>query len=738
MRFTSTARMVCFGLWGVLISVVLDKSARSAMWMEGSRAGEPTAAAGGPVNAPASGAGFDWSASSNSSPAPGEQKAPVPDQRYGPSATKNWYVNALDWKECPVDLSFLNAQDRPAGRHGRLKADRDRLVFEDGTPARFWGANLVALSLFSTPRETIAQQAHRISKLGFNLIRIHQHDADWAKPNIFLDNGRHDTRHFDPKSIDSIDWWIKCLEDEGIYIWLDLNYNRALTPGDGVTVGFDEIRRKKGYVFGFNYFNNDVRGLMQEFQDNFLNHVNRYTHKAYKDDLAVVGMQLTNENDLTTHFGNGFQANHNNPVHGAIFMKAAHAFAKGTGLPDDQIWKSWEPGPGKLFLNEAEHRFNRFMIDDLKTVGTRALVSTTSTWGECPLSSLPSLTEGDIVDVHSYGKAEALSKNLREEPNFLSWIGAAQVHGKPLAITEWNLNPTTEVDRFTTPLYMASIAALQGWDMPMVSIYSIGPIRADQGAANTAVARDPALGGIMPAAALAFRRGHISPAKNNYCLTLSREQLFYQDLNPKKCATLRTLLEQSRLTIGIPAIKELPWLVPSDASDSTAITDPNHDYIPAEQSFVRSDTRELMHSLKYGIQTIDTPKTQAVSGWVGEKTLKLADSTIRVENAKAVVALTSLDDEPLASSRRILVTAVARAITDRPERPPFRSEPVVATINLRSKSSAVQLLALGPNGKTTERVALKNGPDGYTAQLPTQRGTHWYILEAGGPVTGGK
>jgi hypothetical protein len=745
MRFTSITRsLACFGLWGALVSSVLDESAFSEMWMEGTPTEKPATASSSPENARPSVGVEPWFASVDIDPAFSAnsaldaQNTPAPDQRYGSSNTKGWYVNAIDWKECPVDLSFLNSQERPAGRHGRLKADRDQLVFEDGTPARFWGANLVAASLFLTPRESIAHQAHRISKLGFNLVRIHQHDADWAKPNIFVDNGRHDTRHLDSKSFDSIDWWIKCLEDEGIYIWLDLNWNRALTPGDGVTLGFDEIRRQKGYVWGFNYFNNEVRGLMQEFQDNFLNHVNPYTRTAYKNDLAVVGMQLTNENDVTFHFGNAFQANHNNPKHGEVFMKEARAFATQAGLPKDRVWKSWEPGPSKLFLNEIEHRFNRFMIDDLRTVGTRALVSTTSTWAENPLSSLPSLTEGDIVDVHSYGKAEALSKNLREEPNFLTWIGAAQVQGKPLAITEWNLNPTTEPDRFTTPLYMASIAALQGWDMPMVSIYSILPITADNGAENTAIERDPALGGIMPAAAMAFRRGHISPAKNTYCLTRSREQLFYQDLNPKTCATIRTLLEQSRLTIGIPAIKELPWLVPSDPSGATAITDPNHDYIPAGQSFVRSDTRELMHSLKYGIQTIDTPKTQAVSGWVGEKTLKLADCTIRVENAKAVVALTSLDDEPLSKSRKILVTTVARAITDRRFRPPFRSEPVVATVNLRSKAGALQLLAVGPSGKTTERVALQNGPEGFTAQLPTPRGTHWYILESDGPSNGSK
>src|SRR5208283_759004 len=63
----------------------------------------------------------------------------------------NWFRDALRWDESPVDLSFLNAGDRPAGRHGFVKVDGDKLVFEDGTPARFWGTNLAGPVLFSTP-----------------------------------------------------------------------------------------------------------------------------------------------------------------------------------------------------------------------------------------------------------------------------------------------------------------------------------------------------------------------------------------------------------------------------------------------------------------------------------------------------------------------------------------------------------------------------------------------------------
>ena len=95
-----------------------------------------------------------------------------------------WYNDLLDINISPVDLSFLNAAEKPAGKHGTLGVAGDQLVFADGTPARFWGANLTAYALFQTGLSDTVNQAKRLSKLGFNLVRIHHFDSDWVKPNI--------------------------------------------------------------------------------------------------------------------------------------------------------------------------------------------------------------------------------------------------------------------------------------------------------------------------------------------------------------------------------------------------------------------------------------------------------------------------------------------------------------------------------------------------------------------------
>ena len=70
----------------------------------------------------------------------------------------SWFRGALRWDAAPVDLSFLNAADRPAGHHGFVKADGDRFVFEDGKSARFWACNLSGPVLFGTPRENVPRE----------------------------------------------------------------------------------------------------------------------------------------------------------------------------------------------------------------------------------------------------------------------------------------------------------------------------------------------------------------------------------------------------------------------------------------------------------------------------------------------------------------------------------------------------------------------------------------------------
>ncbi len=63
------------------------------------------------------------------------------------------------------------------------------------------------------------------------------------------------------------------------------------------------------------------------------------------------------------------------------------------------------------------------------------------------------------------------SKNAHYDANFIDWIAMNQVQDRPLTITEWNAQYPS-ADRFTAPMWLASIASLQGWDATMIYNYS--------------------------------------------------------------------------------------------------------------------------------------------------------------------------------------------------------------------------------------------------------------------------
>lgn len=657
----------------------------------------------------------------------GASRTPSPEERYGPTDTADWFAGALAWDASPVDLSFLNKDHRPAGLDGFVRAEGDQLVFGDGSPARFWGANLAAYAIFSTPREDVPRQARRMAQLGYNLMRIHHHDSVWVHPNIFGDRAET-TRRLDPASLEALDWWIKCLKDEGIYVWLDLEVGRTFRPADQLGPGASEVIDDKGGISGLSYYNVDIQRLMREFQEQYLNHVNPHTGLAYKEDPAVMGVLITNENDLVNHFGNALLPDKNRPFHNALFTRDYKAFATEHGLPEKRVFETWAPGPSKIYLSDVERRFNAMMIGDLRGMGLRAPIATTNQWGNNPVFNLAALSGGDVIDAHAYGKAEALGVNPRHEANFIHWIGASRVAGKPLTITEWNV-PYPEADRFTAPLYVAAIAALQGWDAPMLYNYSQSKLSPPNSPDTWSTYFDPALTGVMPAAALLYRRGHVGGAQKTYYLDQDAEQFFGRASTPENSATIRTLVEQSRLTIGLPETKELPWLKPtSPPQGAIRIDELDRDMIPPDQAEVRSDTGELVRDWRRGVHFVDTAKTQSVSGWIGGEELETTNARFQFQTKKAVVALSSVDDEPLSKSRFILVTAIARALPGGEKGAPLLSEPTRGTITLKTEVPNLQLLALAADGRVAGRQDLKYDGDSATIVLPDAGGTHWWVL----------
>ena len=647
---------------------------------------------------------------------------------YGEKDSQNWHRGILSEKASPVDLSYLNKNDIPAGKHGFVKAQADKLVFEDGVPVKFWGGNLMAYALYSTSDVDIKAQAKRIAQLGFNLMRIHHHDSSWVQPNIFK-NQADNTQELSAEAFKKLDWWIKCLKDQGVYVWLDLHVGRAMTKKDGIE-NFEDLAQGKdsAEIKGFNYYNESIQKQMQKFNEAYLNHVNPFTKLAYKADPAVIALLVTNENDLTQHFGNLLLPDKGFPKHNAIFTNDAAQFSKVSGLSSDKVWRTWEMGEAKIYLSDVEHRFNQKMLTHLRDLGSKSMITTTNSWGNMGLFGLPSLTDGDLIDAHSYGGAEEFNFNPRNNPSFLTWIGAAQVTGKPLSVTEWNMGSFPILDRYTMPIYTASIANLQGWDAMMLYGYSQNQLGVKSNGNNFSTFNDPAIMGLMPAAALLYRQNHVSPARQNYELKLSREDFFFKKQDPTTSKTIRTLLETSRLSSAMPDAPELTWLKGNNPNTDgvIAVTDANKDFIPSGQDFVLSDTGELKRNWVKGIQTINSEKSQVASGWIGGENIKLGDVTFNIDTKQAVVAVQSLGDKPISKANDIFITVMARSQPD-DSNATFVSEPVIGTIEVKA-SKGLRLYPINSVGAKTTPDATKYQYGKYMVDLTIKQNTHWYKL----------
>ncbi|WP_323846378.1 hypothetical protein [Microbulbifer magnicolonia] len=653
------------------------------------------------------------------------------------SPERGWYPDPLGSIGYP-EIAGLDLNEKPAGTRGFLRAQGESLVFEDGTPARFWGTNMQAYALFSSSEQDIRQHARRLAGLGFNLVRIHHHDSKWVEPNIFA-APEDNTLRLNDKALRQLDLWIKCLRDEGIYIWLDLHVGRAFTSRDGIRGFADAAKGKdRARLKGFNYYNRDILQAMRDFNRQYLSHKNHYTGIEYRNDPAIIAALITNENDLTYHFGNALLGDKGVPQHHKAFIRSVSAATEQLGLNEKRAAKTWEMGDSKIFLNHQEYQFNNFMIADLRRLGFKAPIATTNSWGGMGLVSLPALSVGDLIDVHSYGDDGDLGRNPRESPGLLHWIGSAQVSGKPLAVSEWNLRDFPAGSRHQLPMMLAGVASLQGWDALMLYGYAQVPLHSESIGNNWSSFKDPEMMALMPAASLLYRQQHVAGAKRHYRLRVPEKQFFKQVINAESAISIRTLIEQSKLTIDLPYSATLPWLahpetaseVPNEDRESDGateiITDVDRDYLPAGQNYVRSDTGELLRDWQRGLHIIDTGKSVVVSGNLGNnRNLQVGIVKFDIRNDSATIAVQSLDNRPLTQSERILITAVARSRVPENKGEKYINEKVDGTIEISASGN----YSFTPLSVTKQQeIRLRGDGTALKIALPGPSPTPWMLL----------
>lgn len=645
--------------------------------------------------------------------------------------TTGWVPFVMPWDDAPIDLSSLN--EAPAGQHGFLTVANGRLEFADGTVPRFWGVCMSAAGNFPT-HEQSELIAERMAKFGINMVRTHHADAGWSDPNLF-DEAHGDTQHFDLDALDRFDYFIHCLKQQGIYVYLDQLVHRRFTDGDGVASASELGYAAKPYTI----FDPTLIALQQQFSRDLWTHVNPYTGIAYKDDPAIALMEFTNENDL--------MAGDVTVEPYATDLEARwRTWAAAHSVDADQPVRivSQRTSDVLRFLDEVQRQYYAAMHRYLRDIGVKVPISG-NTWLVYS-ANLPSQTTMDFMDSHAYWdhpyddyarwhNRPQVRVDVRGGGNNFAALSPSRVHGMPYVCSEWG-HPWPNEWRAEGAVPMAAIGTMQGWDGVLAYTYrheTTVPVDSLSGQFNTF--NDPCVFGLMPAAAMIFRRADVKASSPPTAVQWHDSDLFAAPQQPLWTSTpaYRALGEAGAVVTVL------------DTPSGVRATVGPYDYVPtAGATLTESDTGELRRDWDAGVGTVDTPRSQAAYGFLGGASpIGLSNVSISVDNDFAVVAVTSLDGKDIDASNHLLVTAVGRAentgmVYDLTHtklhdtgRGPILIEPIVGRLTIDTDNRKWCLYALTPDSdrRQLSAVALDVGAP-LTVPLQAAAATIYYELVA--------
>ena len=623
--------------------------------------------------------------------------------------------------DSPIDLRSLN--EKFAGERGFIKVKDGHFIHEaNGQPVRFWAVNGPPSD--AKDRATLHQTGRTLAKYGVNLVRLHR--AAFNKEG-----------EVDPTAVKRAIATVEEMKTSGIYTHLSIYFPLWFSPrADHPWLeGYDG----KKHPFAALMFNHKFQEKYREWLKAMLTTPSETTGKTLIDEPAVFGLELQNEDSfffwtfdaknipdvqlrmLETQFADWLKARHgsldaafkawNNlkltrdlPAEGRVaFRPLWNIFHEKTARDRDTV----------AFLLEAQVKFYRDTIEFVRKLGFKGLI-TPSNWSTAspevfgPLEKL-SYTTGDFIDRHGYFECNHKGDNaawsvrnghtysdrsaLRfdaadptKPKQFVHPVMDPHYDGKPSMISETTFCRPNRY-RSEAPLYFASYGALQDSD---------GIVHFAHDGSRWAVKpgfwmqqwtlMTPAMAGQFPAAALIYRRGLVTTGK-----VLAEVKLNKTDLLQLKGTSLPqdAALDELRLA-DVPRGTEVkpgqridPLIHYAgkvavsfvDEPGSTKVTD-LAPFVDHDNKTVTSSTGELRLDYGKGVLTINAPRAQGVSG-----ALKLAGATdlkdlsVISDLELGHIIAVALDDQPLATSRRILLQVMSEERETN-----HKTEPVSATV----------------------------------------------------------
>lgn len=647
------------------------------------------------------------------------------------------------YDDMPIDISSAFGKASPAGRHGFLRAQGDRLVFEDGTPGLFWGVNFNGGACFP-PFDYSEKVAARLRKSGVNLVRFHQLDAEWNTPNIFsFQKGYRvgNTLSLHPESMKRLDYLISCLKKEGIYCYLDMNTYRNFKSGDGV----ENARELKDAADPYCYYNRKLIDLQKKFMYDIWNHVNQFTGLAYKDDPVFVLTEIINERDFFARER----------------LKVEPYVKEFRGLYDQWLKEHQLPGDAWAidindntidslvrFKEEVQQNFYREMYDYMREIGVKIPIAGTN-WYINGVVTKSNQAINDFMDSHTYyydwnwGEyvKKCMNKAITQSPTFgMESLSAVRALDRPLFVSEWDM-PWPNEYRAESPVLCAAVGALQGWSGWAIHTYAygtrlqqmnilgkevssstIGNVPYREGIFSTW--NDPAKYGLFYHAALIARRQDVAIAPETVAVRVD-------DLvSRQEHKDLARASEWKR--VGVTFEESDPVAQQTVPQGTTLLEDTGE---------VTSVTGELYRSWHKNYGTIDTERTKCVYGFLAKNgEIALKGMTVTAKTDFCVLAVSSLTDAGIRCSDNLLLTAVGRAQNTDAQfdgdqmlaygRPPVLVEVIEASITIDVDNPNMKVWSVNAEGMFTGSLPSEYRDGKLSFKIGDTMNSMYYLIQA--------
>ncbi len=608
----------------------------------------------------------------------------------------NRWINTSDWVSCedvndfsPGSVIGMNDWlDSPAGVHGWMNVDGDRLVFEDGTPVKLYGTG-IAWARFLVPPEEADRWAEKFAKYGVNVVRLipfagHGHQGMMTA---------EDHLELVPEKMTQFDYLHAAMKERGVYVGWSPQYHTVLSPADrDRIIGYDEIKKatpNMDVTYTILNIAPDIQDLVIRQTVKLLDHRNPHTGLRYAEDPAIPWIELRNENDIFFNFDNFGRAEKDLPGYFKRFRERFCQYLEekyGTQEALEQAWGDSYPEGKTLaardirpnypfweirrtatpyvadtmhFMYLEQKSFYDRYVKAIRDAGYGGALDGSCWQASCWLGHLyNTLTDAQvgIIDRHNYNVTRL------DDPGTGSMTaGFQQVKDRPFNFSEWGGGPVA------VPVVATYGLGLQGWDASCQFASGKPGIINQRDRGVNSNCDDFIQIGQFPALSRMVYRGDIEKGDIVANRRISIPGLFEGDVGFEETFTLLGGANNKSFSSVVPNAALMAGRVVLDFIDEPVPDDPVIEdferYIDRENDIVRASNGQLVwdHSGR-GFFTINTPGTQGVVGFAGGRALDLDDITIAgATDTNLKLYVSSLEKgRAIKDTDRLLITAFGR------------------------------------------------------------------------------